>query len=92
MTIQLGKLPSDWTKAMVTLIYKKGSSHDLENYWPVSLTTDMCKVLEHVICKHILDHLEKYGLLRDLQHGFHSGHFCETHDILKFFDSKVQTD
>ena len=83
---------------MVTPIYKKGSRHDPANYRPVSLTTVCCKVLEHVICKHILDHLDKHGILTDLQHGFRSGFSCETqllitsHDILKNFDNKVQTD
>ena len=30
-----------------------------ETYKPVSLTSVSCKLLEHVICKHMLNHLEK---------------------------------
>ena len=97
-SVQEGKLPSDWKTAQVTPIYKKGSRHDLANYRPVSLTVVCCKVLEHIVCRHMLNHLEQHGLLTDLQHGFRRGHSCETqllittHDILKAFDKKLQTD
>jgi hypothetical protein len=97
-SVQEGKLPSDWKTALVTPIYKKGSRHDPANYRPVSLTVVCCKVLEHIICRHMLNHLEQHGLLTDLQHGFRRGHSCETqllittHDILKAFDNKLQTD
>ena len=30
-----------------------------ENYRPVSLTSVSCKLLEHIKCKHLLDHLKK---------------------------------
>ena len=40
------------------------------NYRPVSLT---CKLFEHILCKHILAHLEDHKILTDLQHGFRSG-------------------
>ena len=28
------------------------------NYHPISLTSVCCKTLEHIICKHMLNHLE----------------------------------
>ena len=48
------------------------------NYRPVSLTCITCKLIEHIICKHILTHLEDHKILTDLQHGFRSGISCET--------------
>ena len=48
-----GELPTEWTQANVAPIFKKGS-----NYRPVSLTCITCKLFEHIICKHILAHLE----------------------------------
>ena len=56
-SIDTGKLPSDWLNANVAPIFKKGDVHLPENYRPVSLTCVSCKLLEHIICKHILDHL-----------------------------------
>ena len=93
-----GTLPKDWTTANVTPIYKKGSRHDPANYRPVSLTVVCCKLMEHILCKHILDHLENHHILTDLQHGFRSGHSCESqllitcHDVVSNYDKKLQTD
>jgi hypothetical protein len=50
---RLGELPSDWTKARVTGIYKKGDKTNPENYRPVSLTCKCCKVQEHIVLSHL---------------------------------------
>ena len=68
------------------------------NYRPISLTSVCCKTLEHIICKHMLNHLENNKITSPLQHGFCNGHSCESqliltmHDIMQNFDSKQQTD
>ena len=98
LSLDSGELPSDWRNANVSPIFKKGDRHTASNYRPVSLTCVCCKLLEHIICRHILNHLEKYNILTELQHGFRSGHSCESqliitmNDIMKNFDSKIQTD
>lgn len=57
-----------------------------------------CKILEHIICKHLLDHLERHNILTSLNHGFRSGFSCETqllvtlNDFLKANDQGLQTD
>ena len=81
-----------------TKISKKGDKHAAENYRPVSLTSVPCKLLEHIICKHIMKHLEKHGVLTSLNHGFRSGYSCETqllvtlNDFMKAYDAGLQTD
>ena len=68
------------------------------NYHPISLTSLCCKTLEHIICKHMLNHLENNKIISPLQHGFCNGHSYESqliltmHDIMQNFDSKHQTD
>ena len=64
----------------VAPIFKKGSKLQAVNYRPVSLTCITCNIrlFEHIICKHILAHLEDHTILTDLQHGFRSGRSCET--------------
>ena len=54
--------------------------------------------MEHVITKHILNHLESNSLLYDLQHGFRHSRSCET-QLLSFVqelaansDKNIQTD
>lgn len=97
-SIDCGELPDDWLSANVAPVYKKGDVHKAENYRPVSLTSVTCKLLEHIICKHILTHLEKYNILTSLNHGFRSGYSCETqlivtlNDLLQSYDQNKQTD
>ena len=80
----------DWLNANISPVYKKGDAHLPGNYRPVSLTCVSCKILEHIIRKHILDHLDRNKILTTLNHGFRSGYSCETqlvmtvHDLGKF--------
>ena len=79
-------------------IFKKGDRHTASNYRPVSLTCVCCKLIEHIVYCQILNHLEQHNILTSLQHGFRSGHSCETqlitttNDIMKAYDKKEQTD
>lgn len=97
-SIDNGTLPPDWLNANVSPIFKKGDRHLAENYRPVSLTSVCCKILEHIICKHMLNHFENFNILSSLNHGFRSGYSTETqllvtmHDLLKSNDVKRQMD
>ena len=71
---------------VVHYILKKGSKLQAVNSHPVSLTCITCKLFEHIICKHILAHLEDRKILTDLQHGFRSGRSCETQLVTTFQD------
>lgn len=57
----------------------------IENYRPVSLTSVVCKVLERMIRKKWIEHLERYSLLTDKQFGFRSGRSC-VGNLLSFYD------
>jgi len=97
-SLQNQTLPEDWRSANIAPLFKKGDRHQAMNYRPVSLTSVVCKLLEHVICRHILHHLETHSILTPLQHGFRSGHSCETQlivtlqDLMKANDDKDQID
>ncbi len=97
-SLNTGTLPEDWRTAYVTPIFKKGSRHLPENYRPVSLTSVPCKLLEHIVTKHVLAHFERNNILSNLQHGFRGGHSCETQllvtmqDVLSRIDTNVQVD
>ena len=80
--IETSTLPSVWTKSFVALVFKKGARCIPENYRLVSLTCVSCKILEHTICKHFRTHLEQYGILTPLNHGFRAKFSCETQLLL----------
>jgi len=44
--MEVGKVPNDWKKPNVTVIFKKGYKTSPGNYRPVSLTAHVCRVLE----------------------------------------------
>ena len=97
-SIQTGQLPADWRSANITAVFKKGERNKAENYRPVSLTSVACKLLEHIICRHLRNHLERHNILTDRNHGFRSGYSCETqlittlHDLFESYDAGKQTD
>jgi hypothetical protein len=97
-SIDHDKLPNDWLSANVSCIFKKGDKHAAENNRPVSLTSVPCKLLEYIICGHMMKHLEKHNVLTSLNHVFRSGYSYETqlvvtiHDMLQSFQQGKQVD
>ena len=93
-----GDLPEDWRNAFISPIFKKGDKHLASNYRPVSLTCVISKLLEHIIVRHLMTHLESHNILTDLQHGFRRGFSCESQllntldDLTKSYDKKQQVD
>ena len=97
-SLNSGHLPQAWLDANVTPIYKKGDRTNPGNYRPVSLTSIPCKLLEHILHHHIMDHFDKFNILVDVQHGFRKGRSCDTqlsalvNDLAKILDNKSQAD
>ena len=85
-SIDSGEIPEPWKKAIISPVYKKSDRSDPANYRPVSLTCISCKILEHIINRHILDHLDKHNILADAQHGFRKRRSCETQLLLTCHD------
>ena len=77
-SLNTGRVPKDWSTAFVCPLFKKGDTSLASNYRPISLTSFLCKMLEHVVTTSIDSHMDKYNLLYDLQHGFRSKRSWET--------------
>ena len=84
-TLEDRSVPEDWKTANVTPIFKKGARHSPAIYWPVSLTSVCCKMLEAIIKVEVVSHLEKHKLIRPSQHGFMRGKLCPS-NLLSFLD------
>ena len=93
-----GVVPDDWRSANVTSAFKKGKKTLPVNYRPISLTCIACKLYEHCMTKHVMQHCEAHDILYPLQHGFRSKLSCETqlveffHDISNNTRNNHQTD
>ena len=75
-------MPTDWKHANVTPIFKKGDKLDPGNCRPISLFSQICKVLESILRDNILNHLNTHTLLLKSQHGFTKGKSCLTNLLL----------
>ena len=77
-SLDTGEVPEDWRTANITPIHKKGDRAEPSNYRPVSLTSQVGKVLETFIRDKIVEHLTENNLLSEAQHGFRKGRSCLT--------------
>ena len=82
---QTGEVPLVWKSANICPIYKKGKKFEAVNYRPVSLTCISCKIMEHIITSHIMNHADRNRIMYPLQHGFRRGLSCET-QLIEFID------
>jgi hypothetical protein len=86
MSIQTGCVPNIWKMAHVTPIFKGGDKTKPSNYRPISLTSQICKIMERMINAKISYHLESNNLLSKSQFGFRSG-MSTTSNLLNFWNS-----
>ena len=99
-SLDTGQLPSDWLRANICPVFKRGNRSTPSNYRPISLTSSCCKVFEHIIFHSIMDHVRLNNILIDNQHayGFRPGFSCQTQlislieDISHALDNQLQTD
>ena len=93
-----GTLPPDWSKVLVSAVFKKDLKSNPANYRLISLTCLCCKVMEHIILSHVSKHLAYHDILINEQHGFRKLFSCETqlitaiNDWAKSINQKKQTD
>ena len=98
MSLNSGVVPSDWRDANVTPLFKKGSRTSSTNYRPVSLTSQVVKLLERLVYDSVLEVLIKNGTISCDQHGFQDKCSCVTqlleclNDWTINFEEGVQTD
>jgi len=81
ITMNNGTLPGDWKRATVIPIHKGGVRSLVTNYRPVSLTSVVCKQMEHVIASYLRQVCDKNDWLYEGQHGFRLGYSCESQVI-----------
>ena len=74
-SLNSGELPLEWKQANVTPIFKKGSRSQASNYRPVSLTSQVVKILESIVKDSINEFVANNQMLTPHQHGFCKGKY-----------------
>ena len=89
------RFPSQWKRANVVPIFKKGCPSSCNSYRPISLLNIVSKVFEKVVFKHVFNFFRDNAVLSECQSGFIPGdstvnqllylyhHFCEAVDLQK---------
>ncbi len=80
-SIRTGTIPSDWKCANIGALHKKGSKQLPNNYRPVSLTSQVAKLLERITLAKLLNYCERHRIFTCEQHGFRSRCSCLTNLI-----------
>ena len=66
------KVPAEQLRSRIVLIFKnKGSSNNIDNYRPISLTNSIHKIFAAIIQKRLSDQIDPY--LQKTQFGFRKG-------------------
>jgi len=88
-----GQVPSDWKKARVSAIHKKGSKQDAGNYRPISVLPVVSKIMERVVHQQLCAYLHAHNLLTEEQSGFRLMHSTQTslHRILEKFHAEIHS-
>ena len=91
--IENGKFPSEWKKANVVPVHKKGNKQTLENCRPVSLLPIWGKIFERLIYNSLFAFFIANKLIFSNQSGFKPRNSCINqllsikHEIYKSFDN-----
>ena len=90
--IETGVFPSEWKKANIVPIHKKGDKQTLENYRIVPLLSICGKILERLLFNQMFNFFIENKLISLNQSGFKLGDSCtnqllsNTHEIYESFD------
>nr|CAD2209245.1 unnamed protein product [Meloidogyne enterolobii] len=70
ISLDSGILPKIWKESIIMPLFKKGEKSNPENYRPIALTCALCRVMEMVLNKYIVQFLHDNNLFSDNQFGF----------------------
>jgi len=81
-----GVFPNQWKTASVVPIHKRGSKADPTKYRPISLLSNISKIMEAIVQKQLQSYLLGNKLISSRQYGFRPGH--STADLLNILSQK----
>jgi len=70
LSLSSSTMPYQWKQALVISMHKKGSRDLPTNYRPISLTCNMCHLLESIVAEKLRNYLLCNGILTPSQYGF----------------------
>ena len=90
MSFTIGRFPSGLKIAKVISIHKKQSKVDYTNYRPISLLSNIEKIIEKLMQKRLPNFLDMNNLIYSLQFGF-PPKYSTTHALINLTESIRQS-
>lgn len=75
-----GEIPAEWKHARITFIPKPGKKICIENLRPISLTSCLAKLMEHVVLNRLQGYVEDKELIPKTMIGFRAN--LSTQDVM----------
>ena len=97
-SVNSGIFPDSWKTATITPLYKSEERDLPGNYRPISITSQVGKILEKIVRREMLAFITSKDLLSPHQHGFCGGKSCMTNlletleDITASVDAGIPVD
>ena len=94
--LESGKFPTEWKKANVVPVYKKGDEQILKICRPISLLPITGKIFERLLYDKMFEFFIENNLISKNQSGFRPGDSCInqilsiTHEIYQSFDDSLE--
>ena len=85
LSFNQGKFPAVLKIASVTPTFKKGDKLDVSNYRPISLISNISKIIKNLIHKRLNSFLEKNNIFYLFQFGFRYHHLTN-HALIEMTD------
>ena len=82
LSFNQGQFPAVLKTASMTPTFKKGDKLDVNNYRPISLISNISKIIEKLIHKRLNSFLEHNNIFYSFQFGFRDNH-STTHALIK---------
>ena len=88
LSISEGKLPSAWKHALITPLYKGGLHSDPSNYRPISITSNIGKILERIVTDYMMQYCLNNNIISKDQYGFVPGK-STCHQLVFVYDQII---
>ena len=69
-SLQQGIFPEDLKNATISPIYKNGDKSDCSNYRPISVLSNVAKILEKIVYNQLISYIKENNILTNSQFGF----------------------
>ena len=86
LSLSTGVFPNKLKISKTIPVFKKGDHHLTSNYRPISLLSNINKILEKIMFNRTYEFLEKYKCIYNLQFGFRKKYSTE-HALIKITES-----